>query len=726
LKGKKQKNKKKNTLPFRMNILFFAVFILFTLLILRLGIVQIVHGNDYLKEVQRTENVKANNGSPPRGKIYDRYRNVIVDNVPMNAITYTRTQSTKPDEMLKVARKLAELIEMKSDKITDRDRQDFWLITHPDEAEELVSTDEIKKLEDTEDLTKDDVNKKIYQMQLDRITKENIESFNEDELEVLAIFREFNTGYALSPQIVKNEGVSTEEMARVNENLAKMPGVNVTTDWMRRYAGDDTLRSILGKVSSAEQGLPSELVNSYTAKGYALNDRVGTSYVESQYEDVLKGQKEEIEYITKNGSVLEEQLVKEGHSGKDVVLTIDMKLQKEVEKIVEEELSKQAAKYWESPYLDRAFVVMMDPHTGEILSMVGKKYGKNSEGKTELQDDALGTFTSEYAVGSAVKGATVLTGYMTEKIRVGEVILDEEIKIKDTPPKRSWFNLSRGPMYLNDVQALEISSNAYMFKIALKIANAHYVRNQPLDYDIKAFDILRNHFNQFGLGVKTGIDLPGEADGFEGSETIPGKLMDFAIGQYDLYTPMQLVQYASVVANKGNRIQPHIMKEIREPSHQKGTIGPIVYESDPKILNRIDVSEREINQVRTGFYRVAHGSNGTAREFINAPYDAAAKSGTAEAFYFNPEIGKSVETFNTTLIGYAPFDNPEVAFSVVLPYSHQDKDPYVNKTIAKRIMDKYFELKKEAEKDGLFETSVEGEVRVMDDSDDQSQTETGE
>jgi cell division protein FtsI/penicillin-binding protein 2 len=719
LKGKKQKNKKKNTLPFRMNILFFAVFVLFTLLILRLGIVQIVHGNDYLKEVQRTENVKADNGSPPRGKIYDRYRNVIVDNVPMNAITYTRTQSTKPDEMLKVARKLAELIEMKPDKITDRDRQDFWLLTHPDKAEKLVSRSEIKKLEDNEDLTKDDVNKKIYQKQLDRITEENIKSFNEDELEVLAIFREFNTGYALSPQIVKNEGVSTEEMARVNENLAKMPGVNVTTDWKRHYAGDDTLRSILGKVSSAEQGLPSELVNSFTAKGYALNDRVGTSYVESQYEDVLKGQKEEIEYITKNGSVLDEQLVKEGHSGKDVVLTIDMKLQKEVEKIVEEELSKQAAKYWESPYLDRAFVVMMDPHTGEILSMVGKKYGENADGKTELQDYALGTFTSAYEAGSAVKGATVLTGYMTDKLNVGDVLYDAPMRIGGQL-KSSWFNASQGSKYLTDIQALEISSNVYMFKTALKIANAPTSHNQEfVDIDLEAFDTMRNHFSQVGLGVKTGIDLPGETYGLKGLEKKPGLLLDLAIGQYDLYTPMQLAQYVSSIANDGYRIEPHIMKEIREPYHEKNKIGPIVYENKPKVLNRINVSERELQQVQNGFYQVAHGSRGTARvQFSNAPYNAAAKSGTAESFYNNKP------TYNTTLIGYAPFDNPEIAYSVVVPWSHQDTDPGVNKTIAKRIMDKYFELKKEAERDGLFETSVEGEVRMMDEADDQSQEES--
>ncbi|MCA1058781.1 penicillin-binding protein 2 [Rossellomorea aquimaris] len=701
-----------------MNLLFISVFFLFSILILRLGIVQIVKGNHYEAEVARTENVKSHNGTPPRGKIYDRYRNVIVDNVPLNAITYTRTQTTKPKDMLKVAETLAGLIEMDTDKITDRDRQDFWLLTHPDKAEKLVSKEEIKKLEDDEDLAEDDRNKKIYNMQLDRITKKDIESFTEKEEEVLAIFREFNTGYALSPQIIKNKDVSMEEMARVSERLTEMPGVNVTTDWERKYVNDSTLRTILGRVSTSQQGLPSELVKEYKAQGYALNDRVGTSYFESEYENVLKGQKEEIEYITKNGSVLDTQLVSEGHSGKDVVLTIDLQLQKEIEKIVEEELSKQASQYWESPFLDRAFVVMMDPHTGEILSMVGKKYGKDADGKTELQDYALGTYTSEYGVGSAVKGATVLTGYMSGALNVGDVLYDEPLKIKSTETKKSWFSGSR---YLSDIQALEISSNVYMFKTAIKIAGGVYRRDQPIDMDPKAFDTMRNYYSQFGLGVKTGIDLPGEVEGLKGTEREPGKLMDFAIGQYDLYTPMQLVQYASTIANGGFRMEPHLMKEIREPSQEREKVGPLIYENESKVLNRIDASEREILQVQRGFYQVAHGSNGTATIFKSAPYNAAAKSGTAEAFYYSPEAKRQYDTYNTTLIGYAPYDNPEVAFSVVLPYSHQDKDPYVNKNIAKRAMDKYFELKKQYEKDGYFNSSTEEKVRNADQLENQEE-----
>ncbi|WP_064093897.1 peptidoglycan D,D-transpeptidase FtsI family protein [Rossellomorea aquimaris] len=706
-----------------MNLLFITVFFLFSILILRLGVVQIVKGKQYEAEVQRTENVIANNGTPPRGKIYDRYRNVIVDNVPLNAITYTRTQNTKTEEMLEVAERLAALIEMKPDKITDRDRKDYWLLTHSKEAAKLVSREEIKKLEDNDDLTEEDVNKKVYAMQLERITEKDIQSFDEKELEILAIFREFNTGYALSPQIIKNKGVSVAEMARVNEHLYTLPGVNVTTDWERVNVGDSTLKSILGKVSTSQQGLPKEQVSDLTSRGYSLNDRVGTTYFESQYENDLRGQKEKVEYVTKNGSVLDTRLISEGHSGNDVVLTIDVKLQKEIEKIVSEELSKQAAKYWDSPYLDRAFVVMMDPHTGEILSMVGKKYGENAEGKRELQDYALGTYTSFYGMGSIVKGATVLTGYMTDKLRVGEVIYDEVIKTGGLE-KSSWFIKSKGEMYLNDIQALEISSNGYMIKTALKIANATYIPNAAtIDIDIEAFDVMRNHFHQFGLGVKTGIDLPGEVDGYVGSETIPGKLMDFSIGQYDLYTPLQMVQYVSTIANGGYRMEPHIMKEIRKPDHEKGKLGPIKYVNEPKVLNRINVSEREMRQVQLGFYQVTHGSRGTAyTQFKDAPYDAAGKSGTAEAFYYNPKTGKNLETNNTTLIGYAPFDNPEIAFSVVVPFSHQDQDPYVSKTIGKRVMDKYFELKKAYEKEGYFDASVNEEVSEA----EQEQTEERE
>ena len=287
-------------MPFRLNILFFLVFVLFSVLILRLGVVQIVYGDEYRREVEKTEEVTVNN-SVPRGKMYDRNFKLMVDNKPLDAITYTKKQGTTSSEMLDTARKLAKLIEKDTDKITERDKKDYWILLHPKLAEKLVTDKERKKVE--EGLLED---KDLYKLQINRITKKEYDSFSKDELEVLAIYREFTSGYALTPQIVKNKKVTKEEFARVSENLDSLPGVDITTDWDRSYAYDKTLKSVLGKVSSSEEGLPSEELDYYLARNYSRNDRVGKSYIERQYEDVLQGQKAKVRNITdKTGNIVE-------------------------------------------------------------------------------------------------------------------------------------------------------------------------------------------------------------------------------------------------------------------------------------------------------------------------------------------------------------------------------------------------------------------------------------
>lgn len=720
---KKNKRKRKTHVPVRMNLLFFAVFLLFSLLVLRLGLVQIVNGESYKKEVERTEDVVVNTGVP-RGKMYDRYGNVIVDNIPLNAITYTRANNTKIDEMIDVASRLSRFIEKDTGDVTERDKKDYWIIKHQEAADAKVSDEEVQKLQNNEELSEDEVNKKVYQMRLDRITDKELDSLTENDLEIIAIYREFSSGYALNPQIVKNEGVTPEEFATVSEHLSELPGVNTTTDWKRSYVFDDTLRTILGNVSSSREGLPKNLVDSYLARDYNRNDRVGKSYVELEYEDVLQGQKEQIKNVTKGGSVLESVLVQQGQRGKDIVLTIDMELQREIEKIIEEELSKQIVHRDASPDLDRAYVVMIDPNTGEILAMAGKQYVKNPEtGKYEMRDAALGTFTSSYEVGSVVKGATVLTGYMTGKLTPGEVLIDEPLRIKGTNPKTSWFNKYQ-QIPMTDLYALEKSSNAYMWKVALKIAGGRYVPNEPIVNNPEAFDVFRNHYAQFGLGVPTGIDLPGESAGLTGTKTDPGFLLDLAIGQFDTYTTMQLAQYVSTIANDGYRVQPHIMKEIREPTNEKESLGPILFEKETNVLNRIDATQKQIDHVQKGFYRVYHNPEGTGYIFHDAPYNAAGKSGTAET-YIDGEL-----SYNTTLIGYAPYDNPEVAYATVVPASHIQAsgvaDPYVNKYISRRVMDKYFELKKKRAEEVKDPTSVNKKVENAEEAEEQMQEEREE
>ncbi|TYS16179.1 penicillin-binding protein 2 [Rossellomorea vietnamensis] len=697
---KKQKKKKKNRhVPVRMNLLFFFVFLLFSVLILRLGVVQIVSGEGYKQEVERTEDVVVTN-SVPRGKIYDRTEKVIVDNVAKNAITYTPPQSPNPEDMMEVAVKLAQLIEMDTSSVRERDQKDYWILTNKKAADNKVTVEEEKEIARNKQLSSKEKNNKIYQMTLERISEQDLASLTEQDIENLAIYRELSTGYALTPKIIKNEGVSQREFAVVSENLSELPGINTTTDWERVYPFENTIRSILGSVSSSKQGIPSEMVDYYLSKDYSRNDRVGTSQLELQYEHILSGRKEKMKNVTKDGAVLETKVLKEGQRGKDIVITIDMELQQEVEKIVSEELLKNVHQ-GRSSHLDRAFVVMMDPNNGEVLALVGKRYGKDpSTGEYRVMDYALGTYTSFYEVGSAVKGATVLTGYMAGAISPGQPLVDEPIEIAATKTKASWFNPNGGrTQSMNDRFALEISSNSYMFKVAMKMAgNPVYIRKAPINGSEKDLVNLRNHFNQFGLGVNTGIDLPGEVDGYKGEFNDPGNLLDFAIGQFDTYTPLQLAQYVSTIANDGYRVQPQILKEVRKPGGDHETLGRMEMKKEPIILNKVNVTSQQLKNVQRGFYQVYHGSEGTAEShFGDAPYVAAGKSGTAESFTpRDPVTGMKYKTYNTTLIGYAPYDQLEIAYSTVVPASHNGKtDPYINKDISRRIMDKYFELKKQ-------------------------------
>jgi cell division protein FtsI/penicillin-binding protein 2 len=688
-------------------MIFLIVFCLFSLLILRLGVVQIVYGDDYKREIQRTVDVTVNN-PVPRGKMYDRNGKIIVDNTPLNAITYTKKQNADPQEMIKTAEKLSKLINMNTSNpydpdylkkiVHERDQEDFWLAKFPQKALSLVTKSELKKLD----------SKQIYNLQLKRITKKDLSSLN---LNTVAIFRQMNSGYALTPQIIKNQNVTPQEYAVVSENLASLPGVDTTTDWDRSYAFGDTLKTILGTVSSSQQGIPKEELDKYLAQGYSRNDRVGTSYIEQEYEDVLQGDKAKVKSVTdKSGNVVSTQTVSEGQRGNDLVLTIDMDLQQQVENIITNVLTKLKQNP-SSRLSDRAFVVLMDPHTGDILTMAGKQI---VDGK--MQDFALGNITTSYNVGSAVKGATLLTGYATGAIKPGQVQVDEPLNIKGTPLIKSWKTF--GP--IDDERALQVSSNVYMWKTVIAMAGGHYVPGQPLDLNMNTFDTMRQSFAQFGLGTLTGIDLPNEMAGFKGAERSPGKLMYLGIGQYDTYTTMQLAQYVSTIANGGYRVAPHIVKEIRDPSTDNKQLGSIVETIQPKILDKINAQDSWIQRVQQGFKMVAQVGDGTlVKYFADAPYDPAGKSGTAQAFYDGPlrsQFGKNdPEVMNLSMVAFAPESNPEIAMAVLVPWAYEGATgPSPNEEIGRQVMDAYFNLKKQRQQAGQLNPSAVATVQNAD------------
>lgn len=700
--SKQQRAKHRASLTFRMNVLFFLIFIIFSALIFRLGYMQIVKGEDYVRILQSKEEVRVNT-SVPRGRILDRYGRILVDNEPENAITYTKLPSTKRAEMIEIAEQLAELIEMPTKRVTLRDKQDFWIIRNQEAATAKVSQEEINKIkaEDSEMETKE-LNAKVDALIRERITEEELATISGKELEIAAIFREMLVGYNLSPQIIKSENVTNEEFARVSERLSDMPGINTTTDWKRVRIAPI---AVLGRTTVPSKGLPKSKLDYFLAREYSRNDRVGESYFEAQYEELLQGQKAVVKNVTnKAGQVVETVTTFAGEPGKDLVTTIDYELQEKIDEIVERnllELKKLPASYT----ADRAFLVMMNPNTGEVLAIVGKKIQVDPDtGESYIIDYSYGTFTTHYEVGSAIKAATLLTGYRHNAIKPGQLMVDEPVKLSGTPVKSSIFNRS-GRMTIDDLYALERSSNVYMFKTVMAMSGLTYYNNMGYPRDFDTLQKLRNGYAQFGLGVLTQIDLPGEAKGVPGQLTDGGLLLNYAIGQFDTYSPMQLAQYISTIANGGKRLQPRVLKEVRNPSRDGQTLGTLVQEVEPKIINYVDNTPEELAHVREGLRRVYTGAYGSARRaFEGTTYTGAGKTGTAQTRltdYARNLVG--VDTLNLAHVGFAPYESPEIAYAVLIPWATTNFDVSnpIASTMAREAADAYFELKEKYKQNGM-------------------------
>lgn len=729
LKKKTQKKRKhpkaqfRKSTSFRMNVLFFSIFVLFSILIFRLGYLQIVKSEDFILQLAKTDEVAVNT-SVARGRIFDSEGRILVDNDPQRAITYTKMTTTKSSEMLKIAEGLAEILDMDTNRITEADQKDYWSLLNPDESLAKVTEKERQEIAQNKKLSEVQQQREVTRLTRERITDEELDSFTEKDLKVLAIYREMMSGYAYSPQVIKSGDVTQEEFAIISERISEFPGVNTTTDWERIRHSE---HAILGMTTKPNEGIPRSEMNYYLARDYSRNDRVGRSFFERYYEELLQGQKTVFKNIKdRTGKVIENKTVREGIPGKDLVLTIDTELQEAMDEIVVKKL-KSLKSGPNSKYLDRAFVIMLDPKNGDILSLVGKQILRNEDtGQYDILDYSYGTFTTRYEIGSTVKMATLLAGYEHGGAKVGETKIDQPLQIGGSRIKGSIFNRSiynRIPM--NDIEAIGRSSNVYMFKIAMEIGGLDYSPQKPIIVDLDAFDKMRASYNSYGLGVETGVDLPGEIGGKPG-EKVSYSLLDLSIGQYDTYTPLQLAQYVATIANDGYRVAPRVLKEIREPSKDGKTLGPLVEEVQPKVLNRVNNTDAELQQVKKGMYYTYYGARGTARNlFAGESFEAAGKTGTAQTFAYDEKEKRVFSTVSLAHVGFAPYDDPEVAYAILVPHvsTNPNRPTTATNDLAKETVTKYFELKEKKKESSDVQKKIQKSYsnKKKDDSDDEEE-----
>ena len=691
---------RKSHIPFRLNFLFFVIFGLFVSLIVRLGYLQIVEGDSYAERISQSSKLEVESASP-RGEIYDVYGTALVSNQANLAITYTRGKNVQAEDILEIANRVNELISVPAEELTERDKKDYWL-ANPDNlraAQERL-TDEDKTDEAGNTITDQS---SLYALTVDKVTEEEI-AFDAYTLQAATIFKKMNAALALNTTFIKNEGVTEDEIAVIGEHSAQMPGISTGMDWTRKYPQENLLRSILGTVSTEKAGLPAEEAEEYLAKGYAMNDRVGTSYLEKQYESVLQGVKTKSQIVLDaNGKVESQTMVSEGEKGENLKLTIDSEFQKKIEDVVRSQY-ETLLQSGNAPYSDGVYVAVTNPKTGAVLAMVG--YDRDLI-TNALTPNARAIIDKTFDPGSVVKGATLSAGYEAGIIQLNEVMVDEPFQIAGSNIKASNFNPVLGnKINITAQQALEYSSNVYMMQLVLRMLGTEYSYNMSVPYtmgDSRVFDILRNTYAEYGMGVTTGIDIPGESTGFLNTAFDDpvygpgaGNLLDLSFGQYDTYTALQLAQYVGTVANDGKRMKAHVVQGIYG-NNPDGTLGELIEEVQPEVLNEVNISTEQMNLIQQGFHDVVYGTSGfTTGKYMNgAKLEMAAKTGTAETFY-KDEAGTLHETVNSNVVAYAPYDDPEIAISVILPRLNNNTENFkTNQYIAKAIVDAYAEMYKQ-------------------------------
>lgn len=465
------------------------------------------------------------------------------------------------------------------------------------------------------------------------------------------------------------EDVPAEIVAVIMENSSRYPGVDAESVSYREYSDTISYSHILGVVGSIsaeeyelEQSKLKEKLSDETLSGteitalknnaYTLNDSYGKSGIEYAMEKYLRGVNGiKTTTTASDGSVTEDYLLKP-QQGNTVVTTVDAQLQK----IATKALSEMLVDNKNSAYFGTAgAMVVMNCKTGAVLASVSlpsydiTRYFKDYSKLVSDNDSPLWnrSLQSAYAPGSTMKPAIAVAALEEKAITTGSTCYCGGTYVL----KDQTFKCLSNHGYTNVTTALEKSCNIFFFEMGQRLG----------------IDKMNKYCNLLGLGQETGIELP-EAEGMlasiankeaNGQVWNPGDTVQAAIGQSDnLFTPLQLANYCATIANGGTRLRPYIIKSVLSSD-----MSEIIYETEPEVLNTLNVSKKTLEIVKTGMRQVV--SNGTAAYYYkDCIVDVAGKTGTSQVKR-KTESGVIMTVNNGFFISFAPYDDPEIAIAVV-------------------------------------------------------------
>ncbi len=651
----KRKIKKENV-NLRFNVLTVVVYIVGIILLVRLFNLQIVHGAEY-RETSNTRLSRESTLEATRGDILDRTGNVLATTKTTFNISLYKTKSD--DETLnKCILNITNLLSKNKCQYPDN-------FPINNKKKYTIKDEELRKWLKNYKLNENAKEEDAINYFIKKYKISNQE-WN-DIRKIIAIRYEITTkGYSSTKSLNISKNVSREVVAQISEKNMDYPGITISTDSERVYGYGNLASHIIGYIGRIGQ----EEYNTYkdTDNPYKNDDYVGRTGIESMFENYLRGKdgKEEIE-MSVDGAVTGSTVTKDAIQGSSIVLTIDAKLQKIAENALKNNIQKIKKGGFGKKYnAEGGSVVVLDVKSGEIRAMASyPDYNPNSwvggistEDYKKIQEkNALfnKAISGAYEPGSVFKMATAIAGLESGAISKTEKINDTGIytRYKDYQPRCWIYNQSHhGHGYVNVKQAIQKSCNYFFFETSYRMG----------------IDKLSKYAKYFGLGSKTGVELPSETAGIlAGPNTIKnwtgGKTLQTAIGQQSTFSPLQIAKYTAIVANGGKQITPTIIKNVLNSDGTEESKKQIKKYVKQKLnlqnddTDDISLSKENIKIVLEGMKSVAQDGGTAYNIFKDFEIEIGGKTGSAEA------PGNKVNAWFT---GFAPYNNPEICVVVMV------------------------------------------------------------
>lgn len=562
--------------------------------------------------------------------------------------------------------------------------------------------------------------------------------------QVLDSVSEAAKGSSFRPVLVSDD-ISRDRALVIEEASTTLPGVEIQVQPRREYPYGELVAHVLGYTGP----IPKESVEAYEDEGYAQTDLVGLAGLEVTFEEELRGQSGYRAVVVdvhgrEVGSIGEPQEAVPGHN---LVLTIDASLQRVVAAALESALSAASRR--------SGVAIVLDPRNGAVLALVSlPSYDNNlfaagisEPDYRELSEDPERPLVNHaiggiYPPGSTFKiipaAASLQEGVITTRTLLGDSTeLDGANDGVIWLPNRyfPWDRRQDQPFYcwihrlgyghgrINVVAALAESCDIFFYQLAGGFREFEGLGLERLDQ----YTLL------FGLGERTGIDLPAENPGLVpdarwkrltyGQNWVTGDTYNMAIGQgYVLATPLQMVNATAAVANRGFLYRPQLVQRVTDAN------GDILRDFTPDLIRELPISYENLAVVRQGMYEAVHWEHGTATGAAVPGVAVAGKTGSAEYFADLNEDGWADRDSEGNLpthawfTAFAPYEEPEVALVVLVEGGGEGSSVAV--PVAAEILRYYFSSRVPAEEIAPTEAPTQegtpsGDAPVLETSDGQ-------